>query len=469
MKLILQNRWKINKNILTYYGLRAKPYTTRNKIKISAHTAKWINGLDGKQYIDFKNLNSVQKKLVNQKIVVDIVDFKVTPQSIGEAKFCKKCCANDYTIPGLELDNESICPICASGAEMDKLNSILPIKNEIPSSPKSQYDVALFYTGGKDSSYLLYYLAKVKNLRVLALTWKIPFISESAEKSINNAKKILTSVDFVEWQLSSNSIKSFYNELYSLQENVCACPSMAYVLFYPILSSFDVPYVVLGNEPAQVKNLYFNHLAPKIAFKYYNSKAIKFAINVGRLAMLKAPINMAQFAFVKVMRQLCVKPNIFAKIAGYENAEIINVCKALDKLPQLKSSLKRQINYSDRHGKIASLVQINFDDIFEGGVYDWRSAKEIIAKELNWVDVSEKDKGLHTSCKVECAKDYSQYIRFRNMQSTTIPFSAVELAIASSKLTLSRDEAIAEIKAVSGLGLCRPQEHCLMEEFCNKK
>jgi tRNA(Ile)-lysidine synthase TilS/MesJ len=47
---------------------------------------------------------------------------------------------------------------------------VLPLVEDIPVNLKGRFDVAVFYTGGKDSTFLLYYLAKVKNLRVLALT-----------------------------------------------------------------------------------------------------------------------------------------------------------------------------------------------------------------------------------------------------------------------------------------------------------
>jgi hypothetical protein len=49
----------------------------------------------------------------------------------------------------------------------------------------------MFYTGGKYSSYLLYHLTKVQDLRVAALTWEIPFLSDDAHRSIQRAKAAL--------------------------------------------------------------------------------------------------------------------------------------------------------------------------------------------------------------------------------------------------------------------------------------
>ena len=70
-----------------------------------------------------------------------------------------------------------------------------------------------------------------------------------------------------------DDLKKIYRKLYELNENTCACPSLAYVLFYPTLVAEKVPYFLAGNEPAQMSGLFYNGMAPKIA---YNSPKISF-------------------------------------------------------------------------------------------------------------------------------------------------------------------------------------------------
>ena len=123
--------------------------------------------------------------------------------------------------------------MCQTEEETKGLKSVLPLIDEIPRSKKSRFDVALFYTGGKDSTYLLYYLSKVKGLRVLALTWEIPFISESARASIEGAKRAFDRVEFITRSVCRADLKRVYRRLYELAGNTCACPSLAYLLFYP--------------------------------------------------------------------------------------------------------------------------------------------------------------------------------------------------------------------------------------------
>jgi len=84
------------------------------------------------------------------------------------------------------------------------------------------------------------------------------------------------------------------------------------------------------------------------------------------------------------------------------------------------------------------------------------------------VPPDEADKGLHTSCKIEKCKEYSQFIRFYKMKSTMIPFSALEIAIASKNNNLSREEALAELKSSLGFSLEEIPECAIMREYFNQ-
>ncbi len=64
--------------------------------------------------------------------------------------------------------------------------------------------------------------------------------------------------------MSRTDLEKIYAQLYKLSGNTCACPSLAYLLFYPELVANRVPYFLVGNEPVQMLGLYYNHIAPKI-------------------------------------------------------------------------------------------------------------------------------------------------------------------------------------------------------------
>lgn len=456
----LQNRWKLEGKVLRYYGLRNQPYTLKNQVKLTKKQREIIAKLPCELTPDdakaLKGLMGVQ--------IVESRDKRVTPKSLNEARFCTSCAANDFIIPGLEFDSQGRCPICQSKARTRNLKSVVPIMNTFPKSKKSRFDVAVFYTGGKDSTYLLYYLSKVLKLRVLALTWEIPFMSDSAKKSIENAKYALPSVEFITRKVADDDLKRIYTKLYSLSENTCACPSLAYVLFYPELVANRVPYFVAGNEPAQLLGLYFNNMAPEIAYTFPSNKPLNFLLNVGRILTLHPPLKKGQFHTLVTMKQLAYGDNPIKKLTGYTNQLLTNVCKAIAEVPEIVKPLKRAIRSSSWTGNIPAFVQVDLNAVC-GGIYEWRKIKDLIEKECGWVAPEQTEKGLHTSCKIEKCKEYSQFIRFYHMRSCMIPFSALEMAIASGENNLTREQAIEEMNTSLGFSLEELPECAIMKGY----
>ena len=456
----LQNRWRLENDRLVYYGLRLPPDMFKNKISLSKRQRDIISLLPCE-------LSPDRIKALGGLFGVQVVDEKhlrVTPKSLSEATFCKSCVANDYMIPGIEFDADGFCPICKTSEKTKNLKSVVPVKNTFERCKRSRFDVAVFYTGGKDSTYLLYYLSKVLNLRVLAMTWEIPYISESAVKSIEGAKRTLKNVEFITRKVADADLKTIYTKLYSLAGNTCACPSLAYVLFYPELVENKVPYFVVGNEPAQILGLYYNHMAPTIAYSFADNKFLNVLINVGRVLSLHPPFKKGQFQTLATMKQLAYGDNPLKKLSGYENKLVSNVVEAIHTVPNTVAPLKRAIRRSSWSGNIPAFVQVDFDEI-SGGKYEWQKIKDLIIKECGWVPPAQTDKGLHTSCKIEKCKEHTQFTRFNNMQSTMIPFSALEISIASKNKNLSKDEALAEIKNSLGFSLDEIPECKIMKGY----
>jgi hypothetical protein len=459
MEYLIQNRWKLEKNYLVYYGLRNKKDLFNNAIKLNNKQKGIIEKLP-------KHLNDdelrILKSLVGNQIILK-EELKVTPKSLSEAVFCKECVANDYIIPGLEFD-DGLCPMCQTKELANQLKSVVPIMNKIPKSKKSRFDVGLFYTGGKDSTYLLYYLSKVLNLKVLAMTWEIPFMSDSARQSIENAKQRLGNVEFINKKINDNDMKKIYSKLYSKNENTCACPSLAYVLFYPDLVENKVPYFVAGNEPVQMLGLYYNHMAPKIAYSFSNNKFLNFMINIGRVITLKPPYKNGQMHSLATMKQLAYGDGFLKKISGYKNELLSSIVESIHEVKLIVKPLRKSIRRSSWSGNIPRFVHIDLNDV-TGGNYDWKNVKELIIKECGWVGPTDLGKGLHTSCKIEKCKEYSQFQRFYHMRSTMIPFSALEISLASRNKNISKEDAIYELKEVLGFSLTELPECKIMKDY----
>ena len=460
----LQNRWKIKNNIIVYYGLRNREHLFKDVFHLNKKQLSIINSLP--KDLSPKEKRTI-KKLIKEKIVVEQSELRKTPTSILDATFCKECAMNDYMIPGVEFDKDGLCPICQTKDILAKLKGVNPIVNKFPHSKKSPYDVAVFYTGGKDSSYLLYYLAKILNLRVLSLTWEIPYMSDSARQSLENAKKRLPNVTFITRKVDDNDLKQIYRKIYELNENTCACPSLAYIIFYPDLVKYKVPYFVLGNEPAQIAGLYYNHMAPAYAYSFAKNKFLNFLINIGRVLTLHPPYKSGQMQTLMTMKQLAYGDSKLKTLAGYNNELVTNVCAAIHSVPHIVEPLKKAIKSSSWSGNIPRFVQVDFDEI-AGGEYNWKDVKQTIIDELGWEAPEDLQKGLHTSCKIEKCKEYSQFTRFYHMRSKIIPFSALEMSIASRNKCLTKEEAMKEISNSLGFSLEEVPECQIMKDYFQK-
>ena len=460
----LQNRWKLSRGRLVYYGVRCGEKLNKNVIKLNGKQEKLLAALPCE--LNKKQLKLLRGAVENRAIAESLP--ATTPKNLKEAKFCANCSANDFIIPGLEFNEKGLCAMCESAGKTARLKSVVPIIDEIPRSKKSRFDVAVFYTGGKDSTYLLYYLSVIKNLRVLALTWEIPYASESALKSLENAKKKLDRVEFVTRSVCAEDMRTIYNKLYELNDNTCACPSLAYVMFYPLLVEEKVPYFVAGNEPAQLIGLFYNRMAPEIAYRFADNRPLNFFVNLGRILTFRPPLKRGQFHTLTTMKQLAYGTNGFIKRSAYRNELVENVTAAIHTVPHMVAPLKKSIRRSSFSGNIPAFVQVDFDKI-SGGKYDWTKIKDEITDKCGWVAPEDSGKGLHTSCKIERCKEYSQFIRFYHMQSTMIPFSALEISLASRNGNITREQAVYEIENTMGFSLDEIPECAVMREFFEAK
>jgi tRNA(Ile)-lysidine synthase TilS/MesJ len=92
-----------------------------------------------------------------------LCDQCVTPVKKG-VSLCKTC----TTYKPVEVDWEK---------KAEELKTLVSLHQG-----KGKYDVMVPLTGGKDSSFVLYYMTKVLRVRVLAFTWNNKLFSKTAKK-----------------------------------------------------------------------------------------------------------------------------------------------------------------------------------------------------------------------------------------------------------------------------------------------
>lgn len=106
-------------------------------------------------------------------------------------KRCTRCVLPEG-YPGIEFNEEGVCNYCLAHEpwiykgkeELDKF--LEPLRNRSP-----RYDCIIGISGGRDSSYALWYLVKICNLRVLAYNSDNQFTAEGAKINVKKMTDML--------------------------------------------------------------------------------------------------------------------------------------------------------------------------------------------------------------------------------------------------------------------------------------
>jgi len=99
-------------------------------------------------------------------------------------KRCRKCILPE-TFPGIHFDENGVCNYCKSWKPIHVLGEKkLKTKLRFYENKGKKYNAIAAISGGRDSSFVLYYLVKNYNLRILALTVDSGFITKEGYRNI---------------------------------------------------------------------------------------------------------------------------------------------------------------------------------------------------------------------------------------------------------------------------------------------
>ena len=133
---------------------------------------------------------------------------------------------------------------------------------------------------------------------------------------------------------------------------------------------FPGPFFCSRKRAWQIKKLFYNNMAPPIAYRYHQSKVLKALLYIGRILTLRKPFKPGQFETLTTMKQLNKPKTVLRKFVRYRNELLENVCLAIQEVPALLKPLKRAIRYSSRTGHILAFVHIDFNDINNGNYWN---------------------------------------------------------------------------------------------------
>jgi N-acetyl sugar amidotransferase len=175
---------------------------------------------------------------------------------------CKKCLYPE-TYETITFDKKGICNICdQTTVQKEKINWKKRHKefNKIINFYRNKYDYDCIvpFSGGKDSTFQLYYLIKVKKLKPLVVRFNHSFFRVQTLKNTENVLKKL-GCDFIDFTPNWKIVKLLMKESFKRKGDFCwHCHTGIYSYPIQLAVKFNIPLVVYG-EPLAEMSAYYSY------------------------------------------------------------------------------------------------------------------------------------------------------------------------------------------------------------------
>jgi|FLOH01.1.fsa_nt_gi amino acid adenylation domain-containing protein len=215
--------------------------------------------------------------------VVDLIDPATTVPD-ADITWCTNC-GLPSNFPGADPDTQGVCQPCRrfkrDREEMEAyfrpMTELRTKMDQARDQSKGDYDCLVLFSGGKDSTYVLYQLVKEMGYRVLVFTFENGFISDQARVNIKNACDDLG----LELKIgSTKAINDIYVDSLNRHANVCnGCFKTIYTMGMQVAREHGIRTILTGLSRGQILE---TRLAELFAQGIRNSKDIDAAVASAR-------------------------------------------------------------------------------------------------------------------------------------------------------------------------------------------
>ena len=299
------------------------------------------------------------------------------------SKLLKRCsrCLLPETYETIEFDAEGVCNLCR-GAEFKKADIDWGERKRLldrliaKHRGKGDYDCIVPYSGGKDSTFQLYYLMKEYGLKPLVVRFNHGFMRSTLEDNNQRTLKKL-GVDVLEFTPNWQIVKRVMLESFKRKTDFCwHCHSGIYTYPLRIAVKFNIPLLFWG-EPLADLSAYYDYLNDEI--EYEDEKKFNMVRNLG--------------------------------ISADDMSGMINT-------PENPVDKRDLIPYT--YPDLKDLKKIDYTSVCLGSFIPWDYTKntEIIKRELDWkidelegVPMDINDHGEKIECFMQGSRDYIKFIK----------------------------------------------------------
>jgi len=158
---------------------------------------------------------------------------------------------------------------------------------------KYDYDCIIPYSGGKDSTFQLYYLMKEYKIKPLVVRFNHGFLRQTIQENVVNSLKQM-GADFIDFTPNWKVVKRLMKESFIRKTDFCwHCHTGIYSYPLQIALKFEVPLLFWG-EPLSEISAYYDYLNDEI--EYEDEKKFNMVRNLGisaddMMGMINDPID----------------------------------------------------------------------------------------------------------------------------------------------------------------------------------
>lgn len=184
-------------------------------------------------------------------------------------KRCVRCLLPE-TYETIEFDNNGLCNICKSTEHKDAINwdERRDLLNRIIDKyrGKYEYDCIIPFSGGKDSTFQLWYLVTQCNVKPLVVRFNHGFMRQTIEENNKRTFKKL-GVDVIEFTPNWKIVKTLMKESFERKTDFCwHCHTGIYSYPMRIAVRYDVPLIFWGEPQAEITS-YYDYLNDEIEYE----------------------------------------------------------------------------------------------------------------------------------------------------------------------------------------------------------
>lgn len=324
-----------------------------------------------------------------------------------EARRCQRCLLPE-NISGIDLDSQEICNLCNEFHAPEYLGEDR-LREIFAEQPKGTYNCCVPLSGGRDSSYVLYYAKRVLGLEPVAVNFDNGFVTSQAVKNMENVCRVL-GVELLRIPVPNERVKRIMSDHLRVMipfgpavtlKGLCgACYRGGRAVFYKAAMERKLHVILFGASRDEQVDTFFNiRGGPGRKRRLLSPKGYYF---------LRSFYNKLMFR-----REL--------------------------KLPRgLAQAASRESLMSGEGKKLLAGVQVvNFFHYIE---WDRSRIRETIERELGWRKAEDRLSSWRFDCKV------TELVNYLWMKHYGIPKDALGYANMIRSANMTREEALYQLE-----------------------